>query len=490
MRTNPLRLFGFGVLAVIGCDGRLSTDVNDSSPTPELTTERPVPPPRAPRGGIVGTFDLSFDEVVTAPSDRHPPVLRRPHRPPSADHAFRLDLREESGRIDGVLTPRWGTPCGYWGTIAGNRLELRGCGTSLSRTTDSDQVTDTWSTLEVAIDPYTRQVLGPIEARGSERVQEAEGMLAWNGTLTGKGSLVADRTAPEARLEAASWVGPPEALLPWDPLIVRTSEPVAIQGAREAVTLRTERGVALPLRAIPGHKDGASWAGAVAFESRLADWTLAPQTSAWFASGAPLVDRSGRAAAPAHAPVRFLDVRLAGPTIDFDGDLASVASWGGWALYGGGDGGSSDPRCEQGGCLRIGPMDFSPCSATRSGFAALLPRGPKGTVSIRYRILAQPLADRAPLWSEVFGAQVAALGGETIEQSLDVQALEFAALPSPIDGMGRGMPWTTRQVKVPQGVGPIGFAGFSGKPIAKDCQRPEDSQPVRYEVLVEWVRSD
>jgi hypothetical protein len=427
---------------------------------------------------IVGSFDLTFTSVdATGPGPSST-------QPPSRTVGARLDIRKSptSTGYDAVLTARWGQPAAYSVSVTPSAVTLNGSG-AIGASTPSGYVADTWGTIVLGRDA-SGGLSGALTATGTENA--SEGDVVWNAKLTGTGAIAADATDPELRAETFGLAGS-AGMLPWDDIRVRVAEPVGGDPLLASTHL-SANGTSVALRIDPFEAKPESWAGETSLLAHIADWNaLASAKPTLTASGA--VDRVGRTAKPLAAPMTLLTPGPATSQIDFDSDVILANFWGTWTVYGGGLAGQADPRCEAGGCARLGPVTVDSCAATTSGLVAQLPRAALGHVELRYRILAQPKYPGGPMpfaydavTFELAATNAAATDSRTGSPTL-------VPLATPIDGMSYATDWTTLDVAAP-GAGIIGAAVALGTASASrgGCGGPP-LPPADVEVLVEYLRA-
>src|SRR5262249_29859899 len=101
-------------------------------------------------------------------------------------------------------------------------------------------------------------------------------------------------------------------------------------------------------------------------------------------------DLVSNASGPLEATFPFVAVPPPAAWHGFDTDAGEVASWGDVAWLGGKAG--YDARCEEGGCVELGPFVPQSCGGTRTGVAGRLQPLPAATtVFARVRVLAADL---------------------------------------------------------------------------------------------------
>lgn len=421
------------------------------------------PDPRGDGLELEGSYELTFTTVEATMDHAGPPAPEG--APPSRGHRARLDLRRATtGGYEAVFTSRWGVSAAYAVTVSDAALTLSGEGrVGAPSSSGFGGTSDTWHTLTLA---RTKGGLLSGAVEGSGREDIFAGDVAWGGKLSGSGTLSRDVTAPELKTSPLSRIGPADQLLPWDTVVVTAAEPLARADVIASTKVTAASGEALSLTWLPSESD--TWAGGTTFSARVDDWASAMKPMAWqLSQSAGVRDRVGNAASGTGAPLKFLRLGIASGAVDFDTDSLDASFWGTADVLGGGLAGTDDPRCESGGCLRLGPAALNACSPPRAGMAVRLNRGAGNRVALRYRVLAQPMyGDMAPfVYGSLLTMELAAPGAPV--QSLDVggsTAPKFTKLAAPIDGMTWATEWTTFTADAPAGTGPVGVAvAFGGR---------------------------
>jgi hypothetical protein len=441
---------------------------------------------------LQGSYDLRFTTVTAATETSSFPAPDA--KPPSLEVNARLDLRQRDDKsYEAVFTGRWGTPAAYSVTVTDDALTLSGSG-SISQVRGSiSGASDRWTTLVLARGADGR-LTGKVRGVGDETI--GEGDVMWNATLTGNAELTVDATTPEVRSAAISPLGPDDALLPWDPIVIETAEPLMPDALQQATVIHDPRG-AMSLRwdhKVPG-ADG--WAGATSIVGHVDDWARAgnngQKDTLDHAGG--VRDRAGLGTNVLGVPVQFVAIGPAMKSIGFDDDVTSVGMWGASEILGGGLAGTNDPRCESGGCARIGPVHYGVCGVEHAGFAAQLQRATGGKVALRYRVLVGDAYNRPAEKPFVYGSsvslQLATPGEVPVVVGVTFDQASLTQLPTAVDGLGWGTPWTTIEAPAHEGSGqgaPIGFAVAAGGAGASrgGCGGPPPPE-TKFEILVERV---
>lgn len=477
------------LLFVTACGGTVASGGGPAqqSDPPEA---KPVVPPTTTTTTIEGSYDLQFTSAKATLNPGGPTAP--PTTPPSLATSARLDIRKNGASYEAVFTARWGTPAAYTVAISNAALTLTGKGSIVGgQSSGITGSSDTWESLVLP-----RNTVGGLtgEVRGTGREFVGQGDVVWDGTLTGSGTIKLDVTAPALRGDYTSRIGPGDRLLPWDPVLVSAAEPVEPNGAEQGIKVQGDHGDSLGIQWNAHDASPTGWAGETSFTGYLDDWTRAGSGEPWtlFSSDGAARDLAGHFGSSLIKNLSF--VRLGAPTteIGFDTDVLEATAWGENAIYGGGLTGQNDPRCESGGCMRIGPVRFDVCGVPRAGFAGLLQRVGAGNVELRYRVLAKPTYDGPTpmVYGEAVTMQLATQGAPTRDAGVAATTMTFAQLASPIDGMTMGTDWLTLEAAAPQGTGPIGVAVVVGgsSVIRGGCGGPPPP-PSDVEILVERVRS-
>lgn len=426
---------------------------------------------------IEGSFDVTFTSANADWGGSAPPGMTSP----SLKTAARLDLRKNaSGGYDAVLTPRWQAPAAFSVQVTAESLVLTGQGSiSISQGVIAG-ATDRWKTLTLG-----RNEDGSLDGSftGTGDAQAGAGDVLWSGTLTGAGKFVPDATAPELRTVLNTFSGREDVRFPWDPIIVEAAEPVASQAA--AGPYVASGSDTLGVTWIPVT---STWAGATRWTGYVGDWDQAT-AKPWQVKGdSSLADFASHAIVPFDASMRFFTAGSPATQIAFNDDVINVRSFGTTAIYGGGEAGTNDPRCEVGGCFRIGPIDVNSCETQRSGFGAMLTRQTEGRTELRYRLLARttsvggpqkPFIPNSPVTMQVATPHVAPV-------EAPVPHVDLAELATPVDGMTWASEWSTASANLPTGNGPVGVAVAATTPGY--CGGPP-GPPAEIEILVQSVAS-
>lgn len=436
-------------------------------------------------GSIEGSFDLSFAEITPTFEGGGPVVP--PSTPPSLAKKARLDVRANpAGGYDAVFTSRWGTSSSLAVAVSATAVTLTGTATVRGDAGGSGLATDTWRSLTLARDA-SGKLTGAVTGTGEETINQGD--VLWSGKLTGKGSIAIDATRPELRARASSAIGPADAILPWDAIVVEAAEPVAGAGLRDATQVKGPSGPSIPVGWVA--QNAAPWAGETTASARMTDWAAASSAKEITVAndGAKAFDLVALTSPALSTKVKVHPVAFVNTSvIDFQGDVLLASPWGDVAFYGGGITGTPDPRCESGGCARLGPVSLNGCTAQRVGLAGQLAAGANGHVELRYRVLALPDGGSSPnVFGDVLTMELARPGGSVERSSVLPSQIKLDRLASAVDGMTHGTPWSTLDVLAPSGSGAIGVAVAPG---GRDslCGGPLPPA-VKVEILVQKIAS-
>ncbi len=408
--------------------------------------------------GGSGALSGSYDVVLSGVRQQDPnnPGIASP----SEGVRLRLDLRRQGEGYQAVVTPRFGQASALAVTLSRSAMTLSGAVVVAG----GAGATDTWATLTLQRAASGR-LSGALSALGTEEL--LMGDVVSSGAVEADGNLTPDATAPELQVRLTSSVGPGDALLPWDPLVVVAAEgvqPAAWESRLGVVPLGDAQGLPeLGWELTPEPASPSAWAGALAAEGRWRRWSDGGVSfSVEVAAGTP--DLAGHAAAALVAPAQLLWVGPPQPRIDYGADAIDYGQWGRvrWLAPG-------DAACEPGAsCAKIGSFESGACGAgSPAGLAARLQRS-GDVLHVRYRVEIT-LPDEgdpqpAPTWApSPLGLELAVPGGRPRRTSV---ALESGAFTSwRVEGAARI--WTTgwRTFDVPlaeEQSAEIGYALFAG----------------------------
>ena len=334
----------------VGCDGRpLPPGVDDVCATPD------------PRGnaGVSGSYLLVFDSVTAADAKTTPSLsLREPRA--SIGNRARIDLDGSKSTTPEVrATPRWGETAKLSAKVTPSAVSLAG---KLTFAASGERNEWTSLTLDRGADGVLTYAFS-----ASGMLTVVAGDVIESYAVVGKGHLLPDTLAPEARLvpplrtRGGSW-------LPWDRLELELAEPLA------------QPGLLAPLQKVlpevawtPSTRSGSApdavatgWSGKSASFDVGGSFRLVQIGEAMNGGLVPaLLDPSGNALAPFSDRFTFRDVGAAAARHDYD-DGASGAIWGAVTRVDG-------ARCDKGGCLVFPATRTSSC-VTPSGLAGRLTR--------------------------------------------------------------------------------------------------------------------
>jgi len=395
--------------------------------------------------GIEGSYDLVFTKVDL----EHPTPGGRP---PSLDHAYRVDIRRVAGNLQAVVTPRWGEPAAYAVDAQPSAIRLTGKG-SLSG--------DAWETISLP-----REGEGSFTATGTET--QSNGDVVYSSKMTGSGSAALDVTSPELLVMTGPPVVDPAAVhLPWDPIVVRAAEPITVQDAAAIKVSGTSGPLAVAWD--PVAPDATiDWAGRIQLVARRTSFE--PNGALARIAAPPNVGRDlvGLGNAAMDQPMSFLDLAVSAKSHTFDGDVVTVGTWGGAKLLGGK---TPAPACETGGCVEL-EFKAGYCNVPYLGFAARLDAAGASTAKLRYRVLvnAPPGQGGPPQYvPPAFTFDVAPPGGTVQHNAHNVAPAELKALATPVLGYAYATDWATLAAPIAK-PGENGVAVYAGTgPLGPSC---------------------
>jgi hypothetical protein len=380
---------------------------------------------------IEGSYDLVVSDVQGEPNPEPYPPPSTTH-PAVGEHA-RLDIHKNGASYEAALTPEFGDATAMTVSFGADGTVTLAGDVAFSGGASYASVTDDLSALHFAVGG-DGHFTGSFSAEGTENV--FEGDVGWQGAISASGTTGADARPPTAQISPiASAQG---ALLPWDTLYARMSEPV----------------------------DGASLAGALSLTPGAASWQVQPAPFDWIGAttavgyrtswsdfagdatlsvAAGLADPSGNVSAATATPTSFLAVPQAA---SFDG-ATLPAMWGVAAPA------STSESCgAAGSCVEIGPLD-GPCSAQAAGIAGRIGAPGAGKVSITFRVRAASQYGQ-PYMGTGLGLTLAT-PGQPAQPIFDGQ-LSPALTETGDATYPYASDWTTAVVKLPQSGAEIGFS--------------------------------
>jgi hypothetical protein len=437
-------------------------------------------------GAIEGSYDLTFGHVVVSMQQQ----VGTNVTPPSLSKAVRLDLRKrDDGTYDAVFTTRWGQSSAMKVDVTASAVTLTGQGAVQAN--DVFYVTDTYKSLVLARGA-DGALSGSVTATGEEDVSEGDYVIT--GQIDATGAIARDATAPELRATLTSPDGRGDVLLPWDPIRVDLAEPVDFDAVAKAFVLTTKGGDAIAIAwtkasGDPQNDAATAWAGATGALGTVTAWgdVLAPTLA--LAATPTIVDRVGHATSAYSASPSFLGLEQHQTTHDFDSDVVTVGSWGNPLFLGGFTG--SDPNCEHGGCVEIGPFDNGVCGAPRIGVAGLIDAATASNVVVRYRVLFDDMGSGQPppSYGAAFVVDTARPGVDKRSTQATTMSADVKQLATPMLGMSWATDWTTLRAPLPTGTSTVvGFTVRAGAyPGAGGCAGGPAPAPVKTIVLVDSV---
>jgi hypothetical protein len=291
-----------------------------------------------------------------------------------------VDIKSgQSAALEALVTPRWGVPTRFEATQTPSSIQLTG-----QSTYGEDGTTDTWTTIRLDLD-VSGNLTGSFAATGTEVT--SNGDVVGQGTLTATGTVTKDLLAPEARVATVSPMGPPDRLLPWDPVIGTLAEPVTSGPVVGGFALTASGGAPVVLFSAT-HDVPAPFTGF--FRSDGFRFNYEPVGAVTLTWDTALADYVPHLLQSPRVTVPFLDLPIATASHSLDGDVVTVGSWGDVTFLGSK---APDPSCETGGCARLGSFVDSYCGSLtpRIGLAARVVSTNATSLAIRYRVLTQDL---------------------------------------------------------------------------------------------------
>lgn len=421
---------------------------------------------------IEGSFDLTFTQVTpTSQGGQTPPSAESPSLSTSA----RLDISTSGGTF-AQITGRWGQTGTFAVSITDTAVTLAGT-FSIGGQGAGGYVSDQWKTL-VLERGASGGLTGKITAEGEQTI--GLGDVLWESKLSGSGTFVRDQTRPALRLSGRSSIGPVGEPLPWERFTVQAAEPVSAVHVQEQSHVEGPDGDSLQIRwnaTAPGHSPFSTQA--VSFVGTVDDWTRAGSGEPWNITNAGTLvnDMVGLTSDSLYTTLPFARIGAATTEVGFDDDILEVDPWGTSSFL------QSDARCENGGCLALGPTSVSWCAPVRNGFAGRLTRGTTGHVSLRYRVLAKS----GVVFTDLLTLELAAQNGEILDTT---QRPDLTELATPIGDYTHATDWTTLDVAAPAGGTEIGYAVITASPSVLNggCGGPPPPSSDLL-VLIESVKS-
>jgi hypothetical protein len=421
------------------------------------------------------SYDLKFEGVTLAHSTSG--------ESPSEGASVRVDLGRFGSDYRATATPRWGYPSEATVVFEEPESGAKGVRLSTGLHISGTNYIDDWHEITVSLDA-SGELRGPVTAAGTRRL--AGGDFGYSVSLHASGTIELDQTAPQVDAVLESPHGPPGALLPWDELVVRAAEGVDAADLDSRIRVESaEPPVPVIVRKrSPTADDPTAWSGSVRVNGRLQSW---PDVNVDFAlnidAGAP--DLVGLRTAGYTTKSTVMSFGSAVGRNDFDDNGPAVALWGRAARLGGSTG--ADPRCENNGCLMIGPLANAYC-AERSGIAGRITTT-SPLVSMRYRVLVgptHPASTELPPFSPPLQFDLVAPGGEVTSTTLYIESSWMELLPEPQGALRWGTPWRTLETPIP--AGDVGYSVYSG---TLPCIFPPggggDVSKMPIAILLDWI---
>jgi len=413
-----------------------------------------------------GSFDLVFDEFY---------LEGRPSSAPLVGFLLRVDLFDRGFGLQGLVTPRWGEAVPVAVRVEGLTLVLVGDSVVVEDPGEFWGFEDSLGSIVLPIDREGRLVLGNgatgagVERRGEDEVHPFEVL----------GRIDLDRTPPEIRSDSQSEYGPPSALLPWDPVVIRVAEPLSAPAIGDNIVLTPEGAPMAPISATFGYSPPdalLAFRGITVMTGQLKAWDGLLEGGDLAVTARPDVpDWSGNLLASdtrIEIPYVHLGIPVSNHTFTLDEE---VARWG----YTAWSGFPPELPCESSTCVQIGPVpDFS-CDE-RSGIAGVLSTfSPAGaSYRIDYSVRAEGPWPEGKVAFIVQTADFGAYAGETrvfgpelVNLGDGVGDLHYASGPLSVEisyPMGHVIP------------GAIGFGIFLASDVC-------DGGGPRYSVIVDYV---
>lgn len=293
---------------------------------------------------IAGSYDVTFSSVAISNTGG---FWTNPGTPALEGGKARLDIQQTSSGYSAQLAPEWGDAQTFAVTITNDAITLTG---EASYTTGSNygSISDRVESIRLARSGNGLSGSGMVS--GHENV--FEGDVGGQADLAAKIALAKDTTVPRVRDESPTSAG--TAHLPWDRVVVQTSEPLDADGVRARTTLAGK---------------------ALASGGFATDWSALAGAKLRVAGG--LSDPSGNTSADYEVAWNVADIGkpVASATLD-------KGTWGKFSTV--------TTPCESGSCLEIGPTETS-CDSIGSGVAARIATQGKTEIVIRYRLRAKPM---------------------------------------------------------------------------------------------------
>lgn len=434
---RSLGLLALPLLAV-ACGGNVAS-------TGPGSNDHPEPQTHLPSGSIVGSFNLAFTKVTaTSKFAGTPPSVAIPSKGSNA----RIDIGSGTSNSDVTIAPEWGDPAHYASTVTSSSVALDS-GQAVVSSDDSFYVRDAWTSFTLGR-TADGGLDGTFTAIGSEEI--TEGDVAYENDLTATGTITPDTTPPDVKT-----TGPSGTVLPWEPIYVRVSEPIA-----------SPFSTVLSLDAGGSHGKVADDPTATSTTALLSSWASTTATL----SAISFKDPSGNASIPKSIPISFFDPGAPAASFSFDSASSNPAKWddAGLVKFLG-----SDPSCESGGCAVVGPIGNNGCTVPSIGVAGVLSHDAShaGTVFVRYRILVRASSTEGGGEiipdAQVFSVETATPGATPSTQTFGFATSDLKTIPDTF-GFTQATDWQTASVST-AAASQIGFGlrfgsnSYCGGPI-------------------------
>jgi hypothetical protein len=401
---------------------------------------------------FTGSYDVFFTNVVVSGGGGTAPFLTM---------TARLDIRTSpasSQTFEAALTLVDGEKAAYTVAVSDQALTFTNAG---GGSTPTQEYGGSVVIASLVVARGTDGALGDTASASGTLTTTNASAVPSSAGLTATAMVVHHTTKPSLFADVSGFAGAAGGLLPWNPIVLVSSEPVYADTLQQTTRAVDASGNTLALRwDPPSSPEPAPWAGETRFVAHVADFTQVGLTS-WSLQGPGATDLTGNASSDVDQPLYFVTLTQPRAQVGFDDELAFVHEFGTTALYGGGRSHVSDPRCEAGGCARLGPLKMNGCGEERDGFVTQLTRAALGRVALRYRVLAKPEFD-APtgqpgFFGDVLTVELASPDAAAVDNGVAGASANIVKLAAPIDGMTWGSDWTTLDLDSP-GSGVIGFA--------------------------------
>jgi hypothetical protein len=384
---------------------------------------------------LVGSYELTFRDVAAVDDGTNRP---RPYGGGSPGISngkrARLDIADDgAGHLRAAMTGEWGNTGLFDVALSDGKAVLTGSAT-VSGSSNGGSTTDRWTRLEITIGADGTPA-GDVVVGGDEEV--TSGDVGWGYAIGGKAALAKDDVAPETKETASSAISP-DALLPWEPVLLMSSEPLDAKAWKDSVSASSS---------VTWTVDSELWNGTTLLRGVRPTWEGGASVRVNVGANR---DRSGNASAARSFDAAFLD--LGAPRAAFDFFAAAVASWGKVAP-------ATGATCESGGCLDIGPARLGYCNAERAGFAGRLATSGKKSMVVRYRAeyTASPnWGAQQPTGQPLLSLELATPGHAAEEKSVPPLTMSQAG-----EKVWRS-DWSTARFDLPQGAQEVGFVLRTG----------------------------